>query len=356
MPRRAAASSGRWSKPTLQVETTRGAGSRSRSAGLIGLSGPVRSPTTSSPTRGRPAHSTATSGRSSRTLSSGKSGSQTRTRPVTARPTLSEAASVARVAPGERGLQALLGGDAVELPLLRRVHGVQDRREVEIRLDGCADAHGLVGAPERELREAERGERCGRDLPHELLHGALELLLRDDAVDETDPVRLLRVDRVAGEEELVRLLLAEHERHDERHRTGAVADLGLAEARVLRCNDEVARHGELAGAGEAPTPNRRDRRLLEAPELHREVYVVLEHPVPALRALDLVCHLLADVVPGREGAPGTGQDDDLHAVVFERRAHRGEQAVHDRLVEGVQLLGTGEGDPRGRPAGLLEDR
>ena len=77
---------------------------------------------------------------------------------------LTERLSVARVAPRERGLQALLPGDPVELLLLGRLGGVEDRREVEVRVLGLAQAHRLVDAREGELRQPEHRERCRGDL------------------------------------------------------------------------------------------------------------------------------------------------------------------------------------------------
>ena len=95
----------------------------------------------------------------------------------------------------------------------------------------------------------------------------------------------------------------------------AVADLGLAEARVVGRDDHVAGHRELAGAGQAPAAHRGDRRPRQRPQLHAERDVGREQLVPALGARDLALDLLGDVEAGGERAPGAGQHDDLHLIV-----------------------------------------
>src|SRR6185312_2788770 len=65
--------------------------------------------------------------------------------------------------------------------------------------------------------------------------------------------------------------------------------------------------------------------------------------------------LVGEVVSGGERAPRPGDDDHLHLVVGGGPVDRLVQAGQHRLVDGVQLLGPVEGDPRGRAARLVED-
>ena len=55
-------------------------------------------------------------------------------------------------------------------------------------------------------------------------------------------MRLVRVDQVPGHQQLAGLLLADQERHQQRHRRRPEPDLGLAELRVVGRNDQVAGH------------------------------------------------------------------------------------------------------------------
>src|SRR5205814_5145244 len=57
---------------------------------------------------------------------------------------LKAALAVAGVAPGGRSFESLRRDDLIELPLLGRGGCGEDRRQVEVREDGRAEAHRLV--------------------------------------------------------------------------------------------------------------------------------------------------------------------------------------------------------------------
>ena len=59
------------------------------------------------------------------------------------------------------------------------------------------------------------------------LHRGFELITRHYGVHEAEALGVVRREDVPGEQQLVRFLLAEHERHQQGDRAGPVADLGL---------------------------------------------------------------------------------------------------------------------------------
>src|SRR5205085_10350206 len=95
------------------------------------------------------------------------------------------------------------------------------------------------------------------------------------------------------------------------------AGLGLAEARRLGGDDQVARHGELAAAAEAVARHRGDERRPEVPDR-----------VPALDAARVVeldrarARELADVGAGRERALGAAENDAADRLVGVQLAQR----------------------------------
>ena len=84
-------------------------------------------------------------------------------------------------------------------------------------------------------------------------------------VDDPDPLGLVRVDALAEQQQLVRLLapdVAVDQRHDH-EREHADVDLGRPERRALLRDDQVAREREPERAGEHVAVGRADRRLAE---------------------------------------------------------------------------------------------
>ena len=59
------------------------------------------------------------------------------------------------------------------------------------------------------------------------LHRGFELITRHHGVHEAEALGVVRREDVPGEQQLVRFLLAEQERHQQGDRAGPVADLGL---------------------------------------------------------------------------------------------------------------------------------
>ena len=140
------------------------------------------------------------------------------------------------------------------------------------------------------------------------------------AVDEPDPLRLDRVDQVARQQQLARLLLADEERHQQRHRRRPEADLGLAEARVLRGDDEVAGHRQLEAAGERVAVDLGDDGFRAVEDRERRLDVLAEDLAPAPRGVGLA---LGQVVAGAERPTGAGDRDDADALVVRGVGDRG---------------------------------
>ena len=120
--------------------------------------------------------------------------------------------------------------------------------------------------------------RCIASLPMRISSGDLaaslarpvgdrgvELLGRHDLVDDPDPLRLVRVDLLAQQQQLVGLLapdVAVDQRHDH-EREDPDVDLGRAEARALLGDDQVARQREPERAREHVAVGGADGRLAE---------------------------------------------------------------------------------------------
>ena len=190
--------------------------------------------------------------------------------------------------------------------------------------------------------------------------GVVELRLRHRLRRQPPLDRPAPVDRVAGQQQPLRALEAEPV-HPHRGRRRAPDARGrVADAAVLRADDQVRAEREVGAAADAEAVHLRDHRLRRAPQRHVRVdvarhHLVVEDRVPRAR---LPAHQLrapVDVVAGAEGAAGAAQADRrgprvvLRAV--DRRVERLDQLGHDR----VQPLGTVERERRDAVVGLEED-
>ncbi len=113
------------------------------------------------------------------------------------------------------------------------------------------------------LGDGER--RLLGDLGGGLVRALEELGPLDDEVDQADAQRLVGVDHVAGEDQL--LGLGDADTADQplgtaEARDHAQADLGLAELGAARGVDEVTRQRQLAAAAEGEAVDRRDPDLV----------------------------------------------------------------------------------------------
>ena len=168
---------------------------------------------------------------------------------------------------------------------------------------------------------------------------------RHDSVDEPDPLRLGGIDEVAGQQQLPGPLLADEERHQQRHRRRPVADLRLAELGALGRDDEVAGHRELEAAGQRIAVDLGDDRLGRIEEPQRGRDVGRQQLAPGDRAADRALGLLGQVVAGREGPAGALEDDDPDAGVGFGCVEGGHERCDQRAVEGVELRRAVQREP-----------
>ena len=100
----------------------------------------------------------------------------------------------------------------------------------------------------------------------ELVHDLLELVLRDDAVDQTDARRLRGVDAATGEQDLGRLAGTD-ERDERRGGLVRVADAELGrgdpELRVVGADAHVGRERDHHPTADAVAVDQRDHRLAD---------------------------------------------------------------------------------------------
>src|SRR5579875_167355 len=134
---------------------------------------------------------------------------------------------------------------------------------------------GLVGAIDSLLRHEDRrpGER--RDHLGRLDRLGQEIAQRQDAADQAGTLRLRRIHHAPGENHLHRLRLADKAGQalgTTGAGDGAELDFWLSKLGVLRGEDEIAHHRELAAAAEGEAGNRGYDRL-----------AACRDPLPALR-------------------------------------------------------------------------
>src|SRR5215213_3776975 len=168
---------------------------------------------------------------------------------------------------------------------------------------------GAGGRLDRLLGHAQRDGALLGDAVGQLQGLRFEVGRGDDEVDEAEVVGVLRVDHVAREDQLHRLTLAD----ESRQALGAAAagddaevDLGLAEARRLAGDADVAGEGQLAAAAEAEAVDHGDDRLGEG--VHGGEERARRHHV-ALRDGGAP-HELTDVGAGDESLLARAGDDD----------------------------------------------
>ena len=176
------------------------------------------------------------------------------------------------------------------------------------------------------------------------------------AVDDAPVARGVRVDALAGHEQLQRALaaqIADHDRHDH-HRPHADFDLRCAEQRGVGRDEEVAAEREPEAAGERVPVDTANDRL--AQPFHGEEQLD-EQPAFAMTVhLGRVGVKAGKIRPGAERLVArAGEQHDTHVVVALRRGKRGREVPQHRRADGVALLGTVERDGRDELVDVVED-
>ncbi len=241
--------------------------------------------------------------------------------------------------------EAVAADDRVPFALLGGVGGIDDRAQVESRLHGEAEPGDVHGSIEHPLRRAH--DLRGR--PRKAVGKAIDLrgerVRGHDAVDQPDPLTFRGVDEVAGQQQLPGPLLADQERHQQRHGRRPVADLRLTELRALGRDDEVAGHRELEAAGQRIPMHLRDHGLGRVKEPERGRDIGRQQLAPGHGAADRALGFLGQVVAGREGPAGALEDDDPDAVVGFCFVEGGHECGNEFAVEGVELRRAVQPEP-----------
>src|SRR5450755_4120828 len=120
---------------------------------------------------------------------------------------------------------------------------------------------GLQPLVRRLQGELHSDRRIGHDLLQNRLGTVNQAGCRNDLVDETDAIGLLRGNRLAGQDQLQRAALSHQPRQALRAAaTGQQAqlDFGLPKSGVLRCDPHRASHCRLTAAAKGKSVDRRD--------------------------------------------------------------------------------------------------
>ena len=121
---------------------------------------------------------------------------------------------------------------------------------------------------------------------------------------------------------------------------------------------EVAHHHQVAAAGQAVAVDLGDDRLRVVEQLEHPMGVVRQgRPPPGYverAVLLLVLGLLLEVVAGAERASRSRDDQDPDGVVSGRARERAGEGLDQLVGEGVEPLGTVQGEPANRPQVLLQ--
>src|SRR5258705_6529677 len=151
------------------------------------------------------------------------------------------------------------GGRALPLVVGRRAK--TEVRGFEQQPFALACLRAFVCRLEREL---DRDGRVRSNLLQDCFSARDQLSRRNDFVDESDAIGLLRADRLSGQDELQRTTLADETWQALRSaaaRNESKRDFGLAELRAVRRDPDRARHRRLAATAERETIDSRDDRL-----------------------------------------------------------------------------------------------
>ena len=228
--------------------------------------------------------------------------------------------------------------------------------EHEVVLERVPLPHQVEGVVDRLLDQRRGHRRQQGDAPGERARFGGETPARHDPVDQPEPPRLARVDRLAEEEELLGLALAELPRLDQQLDAGAGhAQDRIGELRVVGGDDQVAHAGQHEPGGDAGALHLRDGRLGQVVNvealLEVELALVAESALRrgAQPAPGVGC-LLADdgleVVPSREGGAGGREDDHPHVGIGGGVVHGVVELEDERAVLGVADLRPVERDRR----------
>ena len=175
-----------------------------------------------------------------------------------------------------------------------------------------------------------------------------------DTGDEADAVRLSAIDHAAGEDHVHGFGLADGlgEADGATHAgRDAELDFRLAELRLVRCDDQVAHHGEFAPTTKGEAVDCRDDGLAGCREAVPASKIIFDiHVGEALRL-----HLL-DVGAGGEGAAFAGKDGDRYFGVAIDLCEQGRDLCHCFGVQSIEAIGPVQRNERDAISMFESDR
>ena len=220
-----------------------------------------------------------------------------------------------------------------------------------------------LGRPHHALDGAHRERRIGRDLAGQFRHAVVQLVWLDDMVDQPEFETFGRRQRSTGEADLGGLGVSD----DARQQPGATAlgeDSALGETGVQlrgrRGDSNVATKGQVESVAGRTAVQRADRRGVEVVENHRRGGPEVELAAHVSSAVEdseglLLAHLSRQVEASTEGFTGAGQHDAAHVAVAISLQEGFRQVVQHPPGNGVQPLGSIEGDGRNVVIDLVKD-
>src|SRR4051794_40900859 len=213
-------------------------------------------------------------------------------------------------------------------------------------------------AVDRVLAHPHQHRRLGRQLLRPVAHSRVELTGRDDAVDDPQPLGLVRVDPLPEQQQLGRLLardVAVDERHDH-EREHADVDLRGPEGRPVGGDDQVTGERQAQGAGEAVAVGRADHRLAQRADRAEQA----REPLDAVEVLVHQRHVgreAAEVAARAEGRLVRRRENyAAHVVVAACMLERLEQVVQELVAQRVSRVRLVERDRRDAVGGFVQHR
>ena len=170
------------------------------------------------------------------------------------------------------------------------------------------------------LRACQRTAWLRCKLTGQLAHLLLEAVGGNEAVDDAQPVRVRRRQRLAGEEHLVRDPGSREAREKPAHpaiRSQPDVHERLEQIRLGRRNPYVAREGKARADADRRPIHRRDHRLRHCAQARQHRHVLVAQDVADVfgRTHAGPLHHLGDVGARAEGAARTGQHHNPHRLV-----------------------------------------
>ena len=221
--------------------------------------------------------------------------------------------------------------------------GKGEAKGVRLHFQPVAQIHVLAGVDDA-LGKAHRIAALAENLFRRLAAGVHQLPGRNHLVGKADPICLLRINPVTGEDQLLGPSLADQPGQPlgaAKAGDDAKAALRLAEHGVVRGNANVAAHADFAPAAQRVAVDRGNRHLGHILQLVERLHGQKGHRA-ALGGGGV--HHLRDVRAGHKGlAAGASEDHNPHILSLFQTGKALPQLGQRLCVQGVESLGTVDG-------------